>query len=170
MNTIKKFIISSLTDDDGKYNNDIVSLLFRPIIATLYLIMIAITFSQVIFRYLLDSALPWAGELAIFFFIWIIFLGASIALIKGVHIGVDIFTNLLNKKFKKINLVLINFIIIIFCSLIIYGSIPLIIDNFSQRSPALEIRLSYVYACIPISMISMIFISIKKIFRIIKEN
>jgi TRAP-type C4-dicarboxylate transport system permease small subunit len=170
MNTIKKFIISSLTDDDGKYNNDIVSLLFRPIIATLYLIMIAITFSQVIFRYLLDSALPWAGELAIFFFIWIIFLGASIALIKGVHIGVDIFTNFLNKKFKKINLVLINFIIIIFCSLIIYGSIPLIIDNFSQRSPALEIRLSYVYACIPISMISMIFISIKKIFRIIREN
>ena len=170
MNTIKKFIISSLTDDGGKYNNDIVSLLFRPIIATLYLIMIAITFSQVIFRYLLDSALPWAGELAIFFFIWIIFLGASIALIKGVHIGVDIFTNFLNKKFKKINLVLINFIIIIFCSLIIYGSIPLIIDNFSQRSPALEIRLSYVYACIPISMISMIFISIKKIFRIIREN
>ncbi|MDC0393903.1 TRAP transporter small permease [Candidatus Pelagibacter sp.] len=170
MNTIKKFIISSLTDDDGKYNNDIVSLLFRPIIATLYLIMIAITFSQVIFRYLLDSALPWAGELAIFFFIWIIFLGASIALIKGVHIGVDIFTNFLNKKFKKINLVLINFIIIIFCSLIIYGSIPLIIDNFSQRSPALEIRLSYVYACIPISMISMIFISIKKIVRIIREN
>jgi len=170
MNTIKKFIISSLTDDDGKYNNDIVSLLFRPIIATLYLIMIAITFSQVIFRYLLDSALPWAGELAIFFFIWIIFLGASIALIKGVHIGVDIFTNFLNKKFKKINLVLINFIIIIFCSLIIYGSIPLIIDNFSQRSPALEIRLSYVYACIPISMISMIFISIKKIVRIIRKN
>jgi len=170
MNTIKKFIISSLTDDDGKYNNDIVSLIFRPIIATLYLIMIAITFSQVIFRYLLDSALPWAGELAIFFFIWIIFLGASIALIKGVHIGVDIFTNFLNKKFKKINLVLINFIIIIFCSLIIYGSIPLIIDNFSQRSPALEIRLSYVYACIPISMISMIFISIKKIVRIIIEN
>jgi TRAP-type C4-dicarboxylate transport system permease small subunit len=170
MNTIKKFIISSLTDDDGKYNNDIVSLIFRPIIATLYLIMIAITFSQVIFRYLLDSALPWAGELAIFFFIWIIFLGASIALIKGVHIGVDIFTNFLNKKFKKINLVLINFIIIIFCSLIIYGSIPLIIDNFSQRSPALEIRLSYVYACIPISMISMIFISIKKIVRIIREN
>lgn len=170
MNTIKKFFISSLTDDDGKINKDLVSLVFRPIIATLYLIMIAITFSQVIFRYLLDSALPWAGELAIFFFIWIIFLGASIALIKGVHIGVDIFTNFLNKKFKKINLVLINFIIIIFCSLIIYGSIPLIIDNFSQRSPALEIRLSYVYACIPISMISMIFISIKKIFRIIKEN
>lgn len=168
MNTIKKFFISSLTDDDGKINNDLVSLVFRPIIATLYFIMIAITFSQVIFRYLLDSALPWAGELAIFFFIWIIFLGAAIALIKGVHIGVDIFTNLFNKKLKKYNLIFINLIIIVFCFLVIYGSTPLIIDNFSQRSPALEIRLSYVYACIPISMISMIFISIQKIIRIIK--
>ena len=168
MNTIKKFFISSLTDDDGKINKDLVSLVFRPIIATLYLIMIVITFSQVIFRYLLDSALPWAGELAIFFFIWIIFLGASIALIKGVHIGVDIFTNFFNEKLKKYNLIFINLIIIVFCFLVIYGSIPLIIDNFSQRSPALEIRLSYVYTCIPISMVSMIFISIQKIIKIIK--
>ena len=73
MNTIKKFILSSLTDDDGKINKDLISLLFRPIIATLYLLMIVITFAQVIFRYLLNSALPWAGELAIFLFIWIIF-------------------------------------------------------------------------------------------------
>ena len=72
MNTIKKFILSSLTDDDGKINKDLISLLFRPIIATLYLLMIVITFAQVIFRYLLNSALPWAGELAIFLFIWII--------------------------------------------------------------------------------------------------
>ena len=72
MNTIKKFILSSLTDDDGKINKDLISLLFRPIIATLYLLMIVITFAQVIFRYILNSALPWAGELAIFFFIWIV--------------------------------------------------------------------------------------------------
>lgn len=170
MKTIKKFIISSLSDDDGYVNKDLISLIFRPIIASLYLVMIVITFTQVIFRYMLDSALPWAGELAIFLFIWIIFLGASIALIKGVHIGVDIFTNFLSAKYKKYNLFLINFLIIIFCSIIIFGSIPLIIDNFTQRSPALEVRLSFVYACIPISMTAMIFISLKKINKLIKGN
>ena len=170
MNTTKKFLISSLTDDDGKINKDLVSILFRPIIATLYLIMILITFTQVIFRYLLDSALPWAGELAIFLFIWIIFLGAAVALIKGVHIGVDIFTSFLSKKFQKINLIFINFLIIIFCCIIITGSLPLIIDNFYQKSPALEIRLSFIYICIPISMIAMIFISLKKIIKLIKGS
>ena len=112
MKAMKKFIISSLTDDDGSVSKDFISLIFRPIIAILYLVMIVITFSQVIFRYLLNSALPWAGEVAIFLFIWIIFLGASIALIKGVHIGVDIFTNFLSSRLKRYNLFLINLIII----------------------------------------------------------
>ena len=88
---------------------------------------------------------------------------------RGVHIGVDIFTNFFSSKYKKYNLILINILIIVFCSLVVFGSTPLIIDNFSQKSPALEIRLSYIYACIPISMISMIFISIKKISKILRD-
>ena len=124
MNTIKKFILSSLTDDDGKINKDLISLLFRPIIATLYLLMIAITFAQVIFRYLLNSALPWAGELAIFLFIWIIFLGASIALMRGVHIGVDIFT--LHNK-------LLALFLYVFCFTGLYRSIRLLRCRLRHR-------------------------------------
>ena len=169
MKTIKNFLISSLTDDNGTVNKDFISVIFRPVIASLFFIMIAITFIQVIFRYILNSALPWAGEIAIFFFIWIIFLGATISLVKGLHIGVDIFTNLLNKKYQRFFLILANLLIISFCTLIVYGSIPLIIDNFTQRSPALEIRLTYIYICIPISMLAMIYISSKKILKILKE-
>ena len=129
MNTIKKFFISSLTDDDGKINKDLVSLVFRPIISTLYLIMIVITFSQVIFRYLLTRS-SMGGRTSYFFFIWIIFLGASIALIKGVHIGVDIF-KFFNENLKKYNLIFINLIIIVFCFIIM--DLSLIIDNFSLK-------------------------------------
>ena len=113
MKTIKNFIISSLTDDNGTLNKDIISIIFRHVIASLFFIMIAITFIQVIFRYILNSALPWAGEIAIFFFIWIIFLGATISLVKGLHIGVDIFTNLLNKKYQRFFLILTNILIIL---------------------------------------------------------
>ena len=65
--------------------------------------MIVITFIQVFCRYILNAALPWAGELTIFLFIWVIFLGAAITLSKGLHIGVDIFTSIL-KNLTKINL------------------------------------------------------------------
>ena len=167
--TIKKFIFNSLKNDDQTIDKNIINIIFKPIIAILFFLMILITFAQVIFRYILNSALPWAGEITIFFFIWIIFLGAALTLHKGLHIGVDIFTNFLNKKYKKLILIFTNTLIIIFCGLIIAGSIPLVIDNYTQRSPALEIRLTFIYAVIPISMLAMIFIIINKLVRIVKD-
>tara|TARA_B100001741_G_C16486554_1_gene567547 strand:- start:481 stop:993 length:513 start_codon:yes stop_codon:yes gene_type:complete len=168
-NTIKKFIKNSQTENSKVDDKDFVNLLFKPIISVLFLLMIIITFIQVIFRYVLNSALPWAGEITIFFFIWVIFLGASITLHKGLHIGVDIITNQLREKNKKIIYIFTNILIIIFCLLIFFGSIPLVIDNFTQRSPALEIRLTYVYLSIPFSMIAMSWISLKKILREVKK-
>ena len=168
-NTIKKFIKNSQTENSKVDDKDFVNLLFKPIISILFLLMIIITFIQVIFRYVLNSALPWAGEITIFFFIWVIFLGASITLHKGLHIGVDIITNQLREKNKKIIYIFTNILIIIFCILIFFGSIPLVIDNFTQRSPALEIRLTYVYLSIPFSMIAMSWISLKKILREVKK-
>ena len=167
--TIKKFIKNSQTENGKVGDKDIVNLIFKPLISTLFLLMILITFTQVIFRYVLNSALPWAGEITIFFFIWVIFLGASITLHKGLHIGVDIITNQLREKNKKIIYIFTNILIIIFCILIFFGSIPLVIDNFTQRSPALEIRLTYVYLSIPFSMIAMSWISLKKILREVKK-
>lgn len=169
LNTIKKFIKNSQTENSKVDDKDFVNLLFKPIISVLFLLMIIITFIQVIFRYVLNSALPWAGEITIFFFIWVIFLGASITLHKGLHIGVDIITNQLREKNKKIIYIFTNILIIIFCILIFFGSIPLVIDNFTQRSPALEIRLTYVYLSIPFSMIAMSWISLKKILREVKK-
>ena len=168
-NTIKKFIKNSQTENSKVDDKDFVNLLFKPIISVLFLLMIIITFIQVIFRYVLNSALPWAGEITIFFFIWVIFLGASITLHKGLHIGVDIITNQLREKNKKIIYIFTNILIIIFCILVFFGSIPLVIDNFTQRSPALEIRLTYVYLSIPFSMIAMSWISLKKILREVKK-
>ena len=169
LNTIKKFIKNSQTENSKVDDKDFVNLLFKPIISVLFLLMIIITFIQVIFRYVLNSALPWAGEITIFFFIWVIFLGASITLHKGLHIGVDIITNQLREKNKKIIYIFTNILIIIFCILIFFGSIPLVIDNFTQRSPALEIRLTYVYLSIPFSMIAMSWISLEKILREVKK-
>ena len=169
LNTIKKFIKNSQTENSKVDDKDFVNLLFKPIISVLFLLMIIITFIQVIFRYVLNSALPWAGEITIFFFIWVIFLGASITLHKGLHIGVDIITNQLREKNKKIIYIFTNILIIIFCLLIFFGSIPLVIDNFTQRSPALEIRLTYVYLSIPFSMIAMSWISLEKILREVKK-
>ena len=86
------------------------------------------------------------------------------------HIGVDIFSNLLNKNNQKYLLFFTNVLIIIFCFSVLIGSAPLIIDNFTQRSPALEIRITYIYLSIPTSMIAMIWITLKNNYNLIKKK
>ena len=66
MKAIKNFITKSQINDDKTLDRDFINLIFRPVIAILFTLMILITFTQVIFRYLLNSALPWAGEITIF--------------------------------------------------------------------------------------------------------
>ena len=55
------------------------------------MIMVGATFLQVIFRYFFNHPLFWSEELSRYCFVWIVFVGAAIAVKHGAHIGVDYF-------------------------------------------------------------------------------
>ena len=48
-----------------------------------------ITFANVIARYAFNANILWALELTVFLFAWLVLLGASYAVKKGAHLGVD---------------------------------------------------------------------------------
>ena len=58
--------------------------------------MTLITFANVIARYVFNSNILWGLELTVFLFAWLILMGASYAVKKHVHIGVDVVINLLS--------------------------------------------------------------------------
>jgi TRAP-type transport system small permease protein len=57
--------------------------------ALLLAVMAAIVAAEVFCRYILNASLAWSEELSRYLFIWVSFLGAVIALVRGTHIGVD---------------------------------------------------------------------------------
>jgi C4-dicarboxylate transporter DctQ subunit len=59
------------------------------LIAALLAVMVSITFTQVIARYVFNYSFVWALELTTVLFAWLIFLGMSYGVRKGSHIGVD---------------------------------------------------------------------------------
>ncbi len=111
--------------------------------------MIAVISLQIICR-LFFSSLSWSEELARYLFVWITFLGAAICARENAHIGMDYLVKKFPEKYGKI-VEKIGFLIMIVISIIVMiWSIPVVLLNMHQTSPALKLNMGLVYSIIPI--------------------
>jgi len=118
--------------------------------------MVISTFLQVIFRYLFNSPLFWSEELSRYCFVWVVFVGAAIAMKRGAHIGVDYFEMKLPSRFKNYLKIAVNILIIFFLVITIYQSMLVVIVNMSQCSPAMKIPMGLIYLAIPVGLSLML--------------
>jgi C4-dicarboxylate transporter, DctQ subunit len=73
----------------------IVNTIEETVIAVLLGLMTIITFANVVARFAFNSNILWALELTVFLFAWLVLFGASYAVKKHVHLGVDAILNML---------------------------------------------------------------------------
>ena len=126
-------------------------------------VMVTVTLAQVIFRYVISAPLPWSEEMARYCFVWIVFLGGAIGFSRGIHLGVDLFVNLLPDGMRAALETLSYTLIAAFAATVIYASYPVINMNMLQRSPALGVQMSWIYIAIPISMVLIFLICAERI-------
>ena len=141
MDTVKKFL------------NNFEEFIVVPIVA----VMTAVIVLQVFFRYVLKGSLPWSEELARYLMIWVTFVGASIGVKRGAHIGVEVLVMSLPKNVQTIVKYVGGVITIIFCVVVFYASLSIlqrqIISN--QISPAMRIPMWWAYSAIPAGTLLM---------------
>jgi C4-dicarboxylate transporter DctQ subunit len=73
----------------------------ETLIAALLGLMTLLTFANVIARYVFNSNILWALELTVFAFGWLVLLGASYAVKKGMHLGVDLIINAVQPRARR---------------------------------------------------------------------
>lgn len=71
------------------------------IVAGMLAAMTALTFLQVVMRYVFNSGFPWALELTTVFFAFMIFVGISYGVRVGSHIGVDALVKMLGHDARR---------------------------------------------------------------------
>lgn len=106
----------------------------------------------VITRYALGSQASWTEELARFLLIWIGLLGAAWASGRRMHLSID----LLKNKPER----LINILVLLFAlgpMVIGGGNLMRITAQLGQRSPALGLPMSLVYAAVPLAGLLIIY-------------
>jgi C4-dicarboxylate transporter DctQ subunit len=85
-------------------------------------LMTLVTFANVIARYVFNSNILWALELTVFLFAWLVLMGASYAIKKQVHIGVDVVINAVSPGKRKVLALLSVTACLAFSILLLIGS------------------------------------------------
>ena len=138
----------------------------------LWLAMLSMTLTvlwQVFTRFVIRDPSSWTEELAIFLLIWIGLLGSAVALRRKAHLGIDVLVSRFPEKWARITAIFVFCCVIFFSiSVLFFGGIKMVavVLMNNQISPALGIRMGYVYLVLPISGF---FISIYAVEFIITE-
>ncbi|MBO6258316.1 MAG: TRAP transporter small permease [Succinivibrio sp.] len=64
-------------------------------------VLVIVSFSTVVSRYIFDSPFMWSEEIQILCFMWISFLGAGVAFRYGSHVSIEVIVDLLPKAVRR---------------------------------------------------------------------
>lgn len=122
-------------------------------VAVLLVLMSAIVFMNVVFRYFLHATLAWYEELSRFMLIWIVFLGAVLAYIKGDHLGLDVVTTYLKPAAKRVVLIVADVLVLVALVVMLEGGIVMTADSLASGwvASSIPIPYGYVYMVGPIA-------------------
>lgn len=132
--------------------------------------MAILVFGNVVLRYLFNSGITWSEEMSRFLFVWMVFLGAIAALKENLHLGVDVVTNLLPRKWKKAFFVISNLLVLYVLWLVLDGSWKMTVLNMASKAPATGLPLSYVYGIGIVMSIAMAFIILVNLYRAVTDK
>ena len=113
-------------------------------------LMTIVTLLQIVFR-LWFRALTWSEELTCFLLVAASFLGTAVAFKRGAHIAVTFVLNALPASLKKLTLLAIDVVgILFFAVLAFYGGV-LCVQESGQMATAIAISMSWIYLIFPVT-------------------
>lgn len=131
-------------------------------------IFFAMTFYQVIARFFGFNAV-YTEEIANYSFIWMAFIGSSICTRSGEHFSFNAFTEKLSGTAKKINLLIVQLIMLVFNCVVAYYGVILTMKFWSWNFNSLPfISLGLAWLCLPIYGFTVVIYNLEQIYKLIK--
>jgi TRAP-type C4-dicarboxylate transport system permease small subunit len=144
--------IRQLSEKVSRFAEKVVQVTLVGMVATMTVIIII----QVFMRYLFLYSLSWSEEVARYLMIWVSFLGASLALKYGFHIGVEFVINRFPEKMRNWVNLIAKIGVLIFLIYFTIGGFLVSWAVRDQDSPALLFSMAYAYLAAPLGGFFMI--------------
>ena len=127
------------------------------IVAALLVAMSGVVFGNVISRYFLDTTWGWYEEVSRFLLIWIVFLGAVIAMIRSDHLGIDLLPLVFSPRVCRAMVILTDVLVLLALAIMCQGAWDMAIDSLRSGWVASSIPIPYgwIYMIGPVSAVLM---------------
>ncbi len=128
----------------------------------LFVLLLVLAVTQVLFRYMLMIPLPWTEELARFTLVWVTFLGSASVTRRKLHIAVDYFIARLPVKTSQVFSLCSYSLILVFLATVLWGALIMMEEAapiFAGSIPWLSQMYLYLGAVIGLSFM-ILFVSL----------
>ena len=139
------------------------------ILITMFAIMVAAIFSQVIMRYVFSNPLPWSEELGKFLFVWISWIGISIGQRRGEHIKIEMLLAKLPFRLAMICNILSDIIVMVICGVTAYYGVVLMINQVNTSYAGIGFSISWGYFAVTFGCSIMVLRCVATIIQSIKD-
>jgi C4-dicarboxylate transporter DctQ subunit len=112
--------------------------------------MAAVIVVAIACRYVIKVSIPWAEELARYLMVWAAFLGGSLGLKRGVHVGISFVVRKMPPRMYRWLSLCTHFSLFFFFLVLIVEGCSFTLFVSRQMSPALRISMAWVYSALPI--------------------
>ena len=149
------------------------NLIGKGIAACLFLalaVLVCVTFMQVVCRFVLMIPVAWSEEVARMCFVWLIFLGAAIAVKEGTHLVLDMVTSMVGPRARTAMQYWVLSLILASSGVILYAGVNYCMRAIGKTAVTMQIPSNTVYSAVPISAALMIFFALEKILEKMTEK
>ncbi|SIO40678.1 TRAP transporter small permease [Halodesulfovibrio marinisediminis] len=143
---------------------------FEEIFSSSCLIVMTVLIAvQVFSRYVLEYSFEWSEELARYLFIWAVYVGCSYATKEDKHLEVTIFRTIAGGRLAKPVTLLSYAFTAVFCFACAWWGYEMIqfLVTTGQKTPALEIKMYWVFLSLPFGMLLMGLRTIERMIGIV---
>jgi TRAP-type transport system small permease protein len=126
------------------------------VIVLLVTLLTAVTFAQVVTRYVLGDSLIWSEEAARYLFVWVSMIGAALALREGGHFGLDILIRPM-PRLKPLLGPLVTLVVVVFLVILLKTGIDETRLASMQFAMTFQMRMQWAYLALPVGAGLMLF-------------
>ena len=120
------------------------------LVATVAILVVPVSM-QIVSRFTgLIPSYIWTEELSRFMFIWMVMLGAMVAVREGTHFDVDVWPDLSPRSAARLRIVS-NLFVLLFALVFVYWGVKFVQFGWKQESELAELPMPYIFLAWPVA-------------------